>query len=93
MLRSQVIVNLPRGLQARNTCYFVAIASMFDCKIHIIYKGVTSGIDLMDIMNLNVLEKDEIILVANGKDEQKAISTLEKFFNEGKLDNNSLIIP
>lgn len=88
MLRSEVIVNLPRGLQARNTCYFVSIASRYDCKIYIIYKGVTSGVDLMDIMNLNVLEKDEVILVANGKDEKEAISTLEEFLSEGKLDNN-----
>lgn len=93
MLRSQVTVNLPGGLQARNTCYFFTTASLFDCEIHIIYKGITCGIDLMDIMNLNVLEKDEVLLVANGKDEKKAISTLEKFFSEGKLDNKSLNIP
>jgi len=86
MLKSQIIVNLPRGLQARNTVEFFVLASSFDCEIHINYKGVTCGVDLMDIMNLNVLERDALILVANGKDEKYAICALEKFFNEGKLE-------
>ncbi|MEI2404491.1 HPr family phosphocarrier protein [Niallia taxi] len=86
MLKSQVIVKLKRGLQARNTVKFFVIAASFECEIHIIHNGVTCGINLMDIMNLNVLEEDEIMIVANGKDEIYAISALKKFLSEGQSD-------
>ncbi|MED3963334.1 HPr family phosphocarrier protein [Niallia taxi] len=86
MLKSQVIVKLKRGLQARNTVKFFVIAASFECEIHIIHNGVTCGINLMDIMNLNVLEEDEIMIVANGKDEIYAISALKQFLSEGQSD-------
>lgn len=89
MILSQIIVNIPRGLQARNTCRLYVIASSFECNIHIIYKGITCEMDLMDIMNLNVIERDELTLVANGKDEKDAISTLKKFLSEGKFSFNN----
>lgn len=86
MLKSQVSVKLKRGLQARNTVKFFVIAASFECEIHIIHNGVTCGINLMDIMNLNVLEEDKIIIIANGKDESYAILALKGFLSEGQSD-------
>ena len=90
MLISQVVVNLPRGLQsAKNTADFVVIASSFSSKINITYKEVTIGIDIMEIMDLNVGIGQEITLIVNGADEQSAVCLLRSFLlgNSG-LDSN-----
>lgn len=80
MLISQVVVNLPRGLQsAKNTADFVVIASSLTSEIKITYKEVTIGIDIMEIMDLNVEVGQEITLIADGADEQSAVCLLRSF--------------
>lgn len=80
MLISKLIVHLPQGLQARNSVKFFVIASSFNSEITMINRGVSSGLDIMKIMDLNVKEGQEITLIANGMDEKDATNTLKEFF-------------
>lgn len=89
MLKSRVNIQLPRGLQARNTARFVEIASFFYSDITIIKEGIPCQIDatnIMGIMDLNVEEGQEITLIANGIDEINSIKVLKKFLM-GHLNN------
>ncbi|MGG4467921.1 HPr family phosphocarrier protein [Paenibacillus alvei] len=90
MLISRVIVSLPRGLQsAKNTVDFVTIASSFASEITITYKDVTSRMEIMEIMDLNVKKGQEITIIAKGTDEQKALYFLKGFLlgDKGLGDN------
>ncbi|WP_419146628.1 HPr family phosphocarrier protein [Priestia endophytica] len=77
-----IIVQLPRGLQARHTALFVRKVASFKSKVIIFKDGKSaSGKDIMGIMDLVVGEGDEITLLVDGCDEQVAIETLKKYLS------------
>ncbi|MBD8847286.1 HPr family phosphocarrier protein [Priestia megaterium] len=79
MLIKKLIVQLPRGLQARNTTIFVRLAFSFKSEIVLAKDGKTTvGRNIMGIMDLAIKEGDKITLMVDGIDEQAAIETLEK---------------
>ncbi|MFL0497894.1 HPr family phosphocarrier protein [Priestia megaterium] len=80
MLIKKLIVQLPRGLQARHTTIFVCKAFSFKSEIVLVKNGkTTSGRNIMGIMDLVVKEGDKITLLVDGIDEQATTETLEKF--------------
>ncbi|MGQ3378416.1 HPr family phosphocarrier protein [Priestia endophytica] len=77
---NSLIVQLPRGLQARHTALFVHKVSSFKSEVILFKDGKTaSGKDIMLIMDLFIREGDEITLLVDGCDEQMAIETLQKY--------------
>ncbi|MED4074586.1 HPr family phosphocarrier protein [Priestia endophytica] len=82
MLMKNLIVQLPRGLQARHTALFVREVVAFKSEVILSKDGKTaSGKDIMRIMDLVVREGDEITLLVDGCDEQVAMETLEKYLS------------
>lgn len=82
MLMKNLIVQLPRGLQARHTALFVRKVSSFKSEVILSKSGkVANGKDIMKIMDLVIKEGDEIILVVHGFDEQVAMKTLKKYLS------------
>lgn len=80
MLMKSLIVQLPRGLQARHTALFVQKVTSFKSEVILFKDGKTaSGKDIMLIMDLFIREGDEITLLVDGCDEQMAIETLQKY--------------
>ncbi|WP_046173572.1 HPr family phosphocarrier protein [Domibacillus indicus] len=79
MLISDLIVRLPQGLQARNSCRLVKNASSFNSEVTIVKNGISGSLDVMEIMDLNVQEGDEITLLVDGSDEQSAAEVLKKY--------------
>ncbi|MED3912454.1 HPr family phosphocarrier protein [Peribacillus simplex] len=80
MLIKKLIIQLPRGLQARHTTIFVSKASSFKSEIVVAKNGkTTNGKNIMGIMGLAVKEGDEITLMVDGIDEKEANETLEEF--------------
>ncbi|MCY8232662.1 HPr family phosphocarrier protein [Priestia endophytica] len=82
MLMKNLIVQLPRGLQARHTALFVRKVSSFKSEVILSKSGkVANGKDIMKIMDLVIKEGDEITLVVYGFDEQVAMKTLKKYLS------------
>ncbi|MCM3537889.1 MULTISPECIES: HPr family phosphocarrier protein [Priestia] len=82
MLMKNIIVQLPRGLQARHTALFVRKVASFKSKVIFSKDGKSaSGKDIMRIMDLVVSEGDEITLLVDGCDEQVAMETLKKYLS------------
>jgi len=82
MLMRKLIVQLPRGLQARHTALFVHKVTTFKSEVILSKDGKTaSGKDIMRIMDLVVREGDEITLLVDGCDEQVAMETLKKYIS------------
>jgi len=85
MIRKQIMVHLNRGLQARNATEFVFKASSFNSDICLMKGGrEVAAKSIMGVMSLAVRQGEEIILSAKGKDNQKAIVTLERFLSKAE---------
>jgi phosphotransferase system HPr (HPr) family protein len=82
MERKKVKVLLYKGLQAKVATEFVKKASLFTCDINILKEGkLVAGKSIMGVMSLAIRKGEEIMIIADGIDEQKAIAVLEAFLS------------
>ncbi|MFP3388808.1 HPr family phosphocarrier protein [Brevibacillus sp. SIMBA_040] len=83
MVEKKIVVQLAHGLHARPAATFVKVATTFASEIKIVKKEKTvNGKSIMGIMSSAIAKGDEITLMADGADEQEAISALEKVLLE-----------
>ncbi len=84
MVEKKVIVTLEHGLHARPATQFIKASSSFESDITI-SKGERKVVakSIMGIMSLAVTRGDEVLITANGSDEEEAIRTLEIVLTEG----------
>ncbi|MFW5447247.1 MAG: HPr family phosphocarrier protein [Methylophagaceae bacterium] len=76
-----IINNL--GLHARAAAKFVTTASEFKADIKVSRNGRTvNGKSIMGMMMLAAAKNTEIVIVADGKDEQKAQDAIEVLIND-----------
>jgi catabolite repression HPr-like protein len=80
MIRKKIVVGLNNGLQAQVASEFVRKASSFNSDINILKEGrLIAGKSIMGVMCLAVRRGEEITLIADGIDENKAIEDLETY--------------
>ncbi|GED67346.1 PTS sugar transporter subunit IIA [Brevibacillus reuszeri] len=83
MVEKKIVVQLSHGLHARPAATFVKVAASFSSEIKIVKKEKTvNGKSIMGIMASAIAKGEEITLIADGADEQEAISALEKVLLE-----------
>ena len=72
-----------QGLHARPAAMFVQIAAKYDANIAV-QKGQekVNGKSIMGILMLGAQHHSKIILTADGKDAEAALSELEEFLNK-----------
>jgi phosphocarrier protein len=76
-----IINNL--GLHARAAAKFVTTASEFKADIQVSRNGRTvNGKSIMGMMMLAAAKNTEIVITANGKDEQKVLDAIETLIND-----------
>ncbi len=76
----------PIGLHARPASIMVQTANKFASDITLKYSGKEANLkSIMSVMALGVKTNEEITIVANGEDAEKAISEIKKAMNENKL--------
>lgn len=78
MVEKKIVVGLEQGVHIRPAKQFVKIATDYQCEIFI-HKDDhrINGKSILGIMSLAIDMGEEITLVADGADEQEAISSLE----------------
>ncbi len=82
MVREKVKVELEIGLHARPAAEFVKIAERFKSKIRVCKDGIwVNGKSILSLLTLAAEKGCELILEADGIDEQEAISALKKFLS------------
>ncbi len=80
LLVTKITVQLPRGLQARNTTTSVYKARSFSSDVILTKRNDSSnGKEIMKVMDLNVINGDEVTLYVNGVDEKISMDTLKNF--------------
>lgn len=77
MVEKKVVVRLKMGLHARPAALFVQEANKYTAEIYV-KKGerAVNAKSIMGIMSLAVASGTEIVLSANGSDEEQAVEAL-----------------
>jgi len=80
MVREKAKVGIEIGLHARPAAEFVKIAERFKSKIRVCKDGIwVNGKRILSLLTLAAERGSELILEADGPDEQEAIEALKKF--------------
>lgn len=87
-MATQVIqVQNEAGLHARPASMFVKVAKEFTSKIEVKKDEITiNGKSMLALLSISVSKGDEIELIANGEDEEKALKALIELFDEMKSE-------
>ena len=79
MQQATMLIQHDTGLHARPAAQFVKLAKQFKSDITVTNNGKTvNAKSIMFILTLGIAKNTEIMLTANGEDEQEAISALVK---------------
>ena len=85
MLSKKITIKLPSGLEARPVALLVQVASQFESSVHVACEDKkVNAKSIMGMMNMGVNKGKEITIVADGEDEDTAISELEEYLTTGK---------
>lgn len=80
MIKKPITINLSTGLEARPVAQLVQIASQFDSEIYVeIGQKRVNAKSIMGMMTLGLDTGEEIVLSANGDDENTAMESIEKY--------------
>lgn len=77
MYSKKITVEHPYGLHARPATYFIQKANEFKSNIDIMREGRrVNAKSLLGVLSLGVVKGMEIVIVANGSDENEAVDAL-----------------
>ena len=89
MIEKIQVIHNKLGLHARAAAKLSHLANMFTSEIYLIYnEDKVNAKSLLGILTLAASVGNEIILQANGGDEQEAIASISDLFNR-KFDEES----
>ena len=81
MIKKPITINLSTGLEARPAAMLVQVASQYDSKIYLEADSKrVNAKSIMGMMSLNLIGGEEITVVTDGEDEQKAAEGIKTFF-------------
>lgn len=83
----KVVVGLPQDME-RKVAVMVQVASQFDSRIHLITgnKKVNAK-SIMGMMTIPLNSGDELVVEAEGSDEETAVAVISDFLETGKHTN------
>jgi len=84
---STITVKHETGLHARPAALFVQVASKFQSRIWVeLGSKKVNAKSIMGVMSLSVSKGDEVVLIADGKDEKKAMAAITQLVNSNFKD-------
>lgn len=83
MVKKAVTVCREDGLEARPIAMLVQKASQFESTIHIeVDERKVNAKSIMGMMTLSVCSGDEVAVIAEGSDEEKAVDTIVEYLKK-----------
>ena len=83
MIKKPITINLSTGLEARPVAQLVQVASQFNSEIYVeIGKKRVNAKSIMAVMSLGVKKGNEVVITAEGADEEEAIAEIQKVLEE-----------
>ena len=82
MTERNIQVKLENGLEARPIAHLVQEASKYDSTIYIIFEGKkVNAKSIMGMMSLALDSGEDLVVEAEGQDEQAAVEGIENFLS------------
>lgn len=82
MVKKSIKIELSSGLEARPAAMLVQVASQYDSKIYLEADSKrVNAKSIMGMMTLGLDSGEEIMLSANGEDEEAAMSSIERYLS------------
>ena len=82
MLKKSVKIQLKNGLEARPVAVLVQVASQHESTVYIESNGKkVNAKSIMGMMTLGLASGEEVVVIADGKDEEEAVAKIEKFLS------------
>lgn len=82
MISKSMTINIPKGLDARPVALLVQVASQYESSIYVeIQEKKVNAKSIMGMMTLGLDAGEEIVLSANGDDEEAAMQSIEKYLS------------
>ena len=81
MISREMEIKIPSGLDPSTIALFIQIASQYDSTVYLETEGRRiNAKSIMGMMSLNLIGGEEITVVTDGEDEQKAAEGIKTFF-------------
>ena len=85
MIKTSVVVKADKGLDGRPIALLVQVASQYASKVYIqVGEKNVNAKSIMGMMSLSLAGGDQITVVTDGEDEQKAAEGIKTFFAKAK---------
>ncbi len=82
MLEKAMKIQLKNGLEARPVAVLVQVASQHESTVYIESGGKrVNAKSIMGMMSLGLNSGEEVRVIADGKDEEEAVASIEKFLS------------
>ena len=82
-MRKEMVVQLAGGLEARPIAVLVQVASQFESSIYLeADEKRVNAKSIMGMMTLSVCSGDEVIVYAEGSDEEAAANAIEEYLKQ-----------
>ncbi|NLK99594.1 MAG: HPr family phosphocarrier protein [Clostridiales bacterium] len=82
MIRKEIVINIPNGLEARPVALLVQVASQYESNIYVeSEEKKINAKSIMGMMSLGLASGEKVFVTAEGKDEEEAIDNIEKYLS------------
>ena len=82
MIRKEITVGLPDGLEARPVAMFVQLAGNFDSMVTVEYKGrKVNAKSIMGMMSLGIARGESLCVITEGADEAGAMERIMNYLS------------
>ncbi len=82
MIRKEIVINIPNGLEARPVAILVQVASQYESSIYVeSEEKKINAKSIMGMMSLGLASGEKVFVSADGKDEEEAIDNIEKYLS------------
>lgn len=80
MVRKTITIELPSDLEARPVAMLVQVASQFESQIYVECESKrVNAKSIMGMMTLGLSEGEEVVITADGEDEEQAVESIEAY--------------
>lgn len=82
MTTKEMTINIPSGLEARPVALLVQVASKYESSIYIECENKkVNAKSIMGMMSLGLASGENIVVTADGNDENEAVENIEKYLS------------
>ena len=81
-MKKSIVVQMKEGMDARPIALIVQLANQFQSKIYLEIEEKRVNVkSIMGMMSLGLDNGEELVVIAEGSDEQLAVDNIEKFLS------------